>query len=215
MKSLICFLVLLVWTNSFAQFDSLRTEKSRFVSGLIVDEKDNPLPWVTVFNKNSRNAVYSNFDGKFTIEAKPTDSLEFRFVGMHSKNIVADKLEFYLKMYELPMIEVVYGPAYYPQPKPMNTSVVKVKAKDIKKLKSESLKSISVFVIDENTKSPLPGAYVRVKGTRDEEWFMTDFYGQVNIECKRGEIIIVSCIGFHPAEVEITKKDNYLVYLKF
>ena len=208
-------LVLLVWANSFAQFDSLKTEKSRIVSGLIVDEKDNPLPWVSVFNKNSRDAVYSNFDGKFTIEAKPTDSLEFRFAGMHSQKIGAEASDITIKMVELPLLEIVYGPAYYPQSKPMNTSVVKVKAKDIKKINSESLKSISVFVIEENTKSPLAGAYVRVKGARDEEWFMTDVYGQVNIECKKGEIIIVSCIGFHTAEVEITKKDNYLVYLKF
>lgn len=215
MKYLISLLLFLVWISSFSQFDSLKTEKSRIVSGLIVDEKDNPLPYVSVFNKNSRYAVYSNFDGKFTIEAIATDSLEFQFVGMHPQKIVAETSEITIKMVELPLLEVVYGPAYYPQPKHMKTSVVKVKVKDLKKSNSESLKSISVFVVEENTKSPLAGAYVRVKGARDEEWFMTDVYGQVNIKSKKGEIIIVSCIGFYTAEFEVTKKDNYIVYLKF
>ncbi|WP_407429474.1 SusC/RagA family TonB-linked outer membrane protein [Arcticibacter sp.] len=51
------------------------------VTGRVVDERDLPLPGVSVRIKGTSRGSVTNADGKFSIEAKPADSLQFSFVG--------------------------------------------------------------------------------------------------------------------------------------
>jgi hypothetical protein len=76
------FIFLLV-EISFAQ--------TRKVSGIVLDSSNQIIPGVTVVNLNSHKSFAIKFDGVYEIEATPTDSLEFFFIGMKTQRVKADK----------------------------------------------------------------------------------------------------------------------------
>ncbi|PKB17373.1 SusC/RagA family TonB-linked outer membrane protein [Flavobacterium sp. 5] len=67
-------LVVLVAQLTFAQ--------ERSVSGIVSDNAGMPLPGVSVLIKGTKNGTQSDFDGKYTIKAAPSDILVFTYVGM-------------------------------------------------------------------------------------------------------------------------------------
>jgi TonB-linked SusC/RagA family outer membrane protein len=69
-------LVVLVAQLTFAQ--------ERSVSGIVSDNAGMPLPGVSVLVKGTKNGTQSDFDGKYTIKASPSDILVFSYVGMKS-----------------------------------------------------------------------------------------------------------------------------------
>ncbi|WP_369049117.1 SusC/RagA family TonB-linked outer membrane protein [Tenacibaculum sp. UWU-22] len=69
------FLVLVVQV-SFAQ--------QKAISGIISD-KEGPLPGVSVVIKGTSTGVATDFDGKYSIKAKPGDVLQFSYVGYTTK----------------------------------------------------------------------------------------------------------------------------------
>jgi TonB-linked SusC/RagA family outer membrane protein len=56
--------------------------QERSVSGVVSDNAGMPLPGVSVLVKGTKNGTQSDFDGKYTIKAQPTDVLQFSYVGM-------------------------------------------------------------------------------------------------------------------------------------
>src|SRR6187551_4078451 len=74
-------LVVLVAQLTFAQ--------ERSVSGIVSDNTGMPLPGVSVLVKGTKNGTQSDFDGKYTIKAAPSDVLLFSYVGMKSSEISA------------------------------------------------------------------------------------------------------------------------------
>jgi TonB-linked SusC/RagA family outer membrane protein len=73
--------VVLVTQLTFAQ--------ERSVSGIVSDNAGVPLPGVSVIVKGTKNGTQSDFDGKYSIQALPTDVLVFSFIGMKTKEITA------------------------------------------------------------------------------------------------------------------------------
>lgn len=69
-------LVVLVAQLTFAQ--------ERSVSGIVSDNAGMPLPGVSVLVKGTKNGTQSDFDGKYSIKAQPSDVLVFSYVGMKS-----------------------------------------------------------------------------------------------------------------------------------
>lgn len=69
-------LVVLVAQLTFAQ--------ERSVSGVVSDNAGMPLPGVSVLVKGTKNGTQSDFDGRYTIKATPSDILVFSYVGMKS-----------------------------------------------------------------------------------------------------------------------------------
>jgi TonB-linked SusC/RagA family outer membrane protein len=69
-------LVVLVAQLTFAQ--------ERSVSGIVSDNAGMPLPGVSVNVKGTKTGTQSNFDGKYSINAAPSDILVFSYVGMKS-----------------------------------------------------------------------------------------------------------------------------------
>jgi TonB-linked SusC/RagA family outer membrane protein len=67
-------LVVLVAQLTFAQ--------ERSVSGIVSDNAGLPLPGVSVLVKGTKIGTQSDFDGKYTIKATPSDVLVFSYVGM-------------------------------------------------------------------------------------------------------------------------------------
>lgn len=74
------FLALLVQI-SFAQ--------ERMVSGVVSDNSGMPIPGVNVIVKGTTSGTQTDFDGKFSIKASPSQTLVFSFVGMKSKEVMA------------------------------------------------------------------------------------------------------------------------------
>lgn len=83
------FIALLVQI-SFAQ--------ERIVTGVVTDNSGMPIPGVNVLVKGTKLGTQTDFDGKFSISASPTQTLVFNFVGMKSQEIVASSATINVKM---------------------------------------------------------------------------------------------------------------------
>lgn len=72
----------------------LTAEKSRGDSiaftGTIIDGTGLPLPGTNVYIKGTKTVVQTDFDGKYSLNAKQGDSLQISFIGFETKNIVAN-----------------------------------------------------------------------------------------------------------------------------
>ncbi|MCX2486359.1 SusC/RagA family TonB-linked outer membrane protein [Pedobacter sp. MR2016-24] len=76
----VIFYLLIPW-SAFAQ---------NKVSGTVVDNKNNPLPGVSVFEKGTKNGTTSNGDGKFSLTLTQTSAtITFRMVGYLAKELPA------------------------------------------------------------------------------------------------------------------------------
>ncbi|AOC95631.1 von Willebrand factor [Flavobacterium anhuiense] len=60
--------------------------QERTISGIVSDETKQPLPGVTVFNQTSKKNVATDFDGKYSIQAKTGDMLVFSYIGYKNQN---------------------------------------------------------------------------------------------------------------------------------
>ncbi|WP_348799404.1 SusC/RagA family TonB-linked outer membrane protein [Flavobacterium adhaerens] len=69
-------LLVLVAQLTFAQ--------ERSVSGVVSDNAGMPLPGVSVLVKGTKTGTQTDFDGKYTIKAQPSDVLQFSYIGMKS-----------------------------------------------------------------------------------------------------------------------------------
>lgn len=83
------FIALLVQI-SFAQ--------ERIVTGVVTDNSGLPIPGVNVLVKGTKLGTQTDFDGKFSISASPTQTLIFNYVGMKSQEIVASSTTINVKM---------------------------------------------------------------------------------------------------------------------
>jgi TonB-linked SusC/RagA family outer membrane protein len=65
------------------------------VTGVVKNEKGEPLPGVSVFVKGTAKGTTTNGAGEFTIDANKGDKLIFSFVGMETQELtIADQLQF-------------------------------------------------------------------------------------------------------------------------
>lgn len=63
--------------------------QERTVSGTVVDDAGLPIPGVNVVIKGTTTGTQTDFDGKYQIQAAPTQVLVFSFVGMGTKEMPA------------------------------------------------------------------------------------------------------------------------------
>ena len=83
------FIALLVQI-SFAQ--------DRVVTGVVSDNNGLPIPGVNVLVKGTALGTQTDFDGKFSIKATPTQTLVFNYIGMKSQEISASTSVIKVKM---------------------------------------------------------------------------------------------------------------------
>ncbi|MNK01006.1 Colicin I receptor precursor [compost metagenome] len=81
LRVLLTLLTALMMQISFAQ--------QRTVSGTVKDEGGFPIPGVNVLIKGTTTGTQTDFDGKFQIQAAPTDVLVFSYIGMQTQEKVA------------------------------------------------------------------------------------------------------------------------------
>ena len=79
--------------------------QSKIVNGLVKDDKGKSLDGVTIVVQNKKVGVTTDIDGKFTINALPTDKLVFSLTGMKEQVIVVGmKLQMDIIMTEDPKV---------------------------------------------------------------------------------------------------------------
>ncbi|PWJ37999.1 vWA domain-containing protein [Sediminitomix flava] len=66
---------------------SLSLAQEITVAGTVTDENQDPLPGVNIQVKGTSMGTVSNFDGKYSIKAKPSDILVFEYIGYKSQEI--------------------------------------------------------------------------------------------------------------------------------
>ncbi|MEH6536811.1 MAG: TonB-dependent receptor [Psychroserpens sp.] len=71
--------------------------------------------------------------------------------------------------------------------------------------------SVSGNVTDDATKLPIPGVNVIIKGTA--RGVATDFDGNFSIEAARGDILVISYLGYVTKEIEIKDVTNLIITL--
>ena len=78
------FLVLLIVLMAQITF-----AQDRVVSGVVSDNAGLPLPGVSVLVKGTQNGAQTDFDGKYSIKATPSQVLVFSYIGMKTQELKA------------------------------------------------------------------------------------------------------------------------------
>ena len=78
------FLVLLL-----ALVTQITFAQERAVSGTVSDNAGQPLPGVSVLVKGTKTGTQTDFDGKYSIKATPSQTLVFSYIGMKSQEVKA------------------------------------------------------------------------------------------------------------------------------
>ena len=78
------FLVLLI-----VLFAQVTFAQERAVSGTVTDDAGLPLPGVSILIKGTKTGTQTDFDGKYSIKATPTQILIISYIGMKSQEITA------------------------------------------------------------------------------------------------------------------------------
>lgn len=119
------FIALLVQI-SFAQ--------ERIVTGVVSDNNGLPIPGVNVLVKGTKLGTQTDFDGKYSIKASPSQTIVFNFVGMKTQEIVASSTTINVKMKDNAVeLEGVVVTAFgiKRNPKKLGYSVTSVKSSDV------------------------------------------------------------------------------------
>lgn len=96
-KTCILFFVSMLNFSAFAQNSGNKIS----ISGVVVDESDNPLPGVYVIEKGTSNALVTDFDGNFKLTVKPDAILAFSYIGMKKVEYsIGDKTTFRIVLVE-------------------------------------------------------------------------------------------------------------------
>ena len=89
-NGILVLLVVLMAQLTFAQ--------ERSVSGVVSDNAGMPIPGVSVLVKGTQNGTQTDFDGKFSIKATPSQVLIFSYVGMITREITASSAALNVKL---------------------------------------------------------------------------------------------------------------------
>ncbi|AXY72754.1 TonB-dependent receptor [Paraflavitalea soli] len=163
---LICCLVV------YLLFHSAATAQTGKVSGTVTNTQGTPLPGVTVQIKNSKVSTATDAAGKFSINAAPTDSLEFSSIGFKMLTLlVGNKTELVAALQEeANTLNNVIVVGYTTQrKKDLTGSVSTVNTSDIAGLPVGGVDQIlqgkaAGVTITQNTGAPGDGVVVRIRG---------------------------------------------------
>ncbi|AWH85490.1 hypothetical protein HYN59_10335 [Flavobacterium album] len=84
----------LVGTNTAsaqASDTGILPEGLKIITGTVMDEQDMPIPGAEVKIRSTNTKVQTDFDGKYSINAKDGDVLVFAYQGMKTQNIKVSK----------------------------------------------------------------------------------------------------------------------------
>ena len=73
-------------------------------------------------------------------------------------------------------------------------------------------RTLSGTILADDSKSPLPGVTIRVKGTR--RLTQTDVNGKFTIRVSTGEVLQISSVGYETADIKVGAAENIGLSLK-
>ncbi|MBB4119904.1 TonB-linked SusC/RagA family outer membrane protein [Mesonia hippocampi] len=143
------------------------------VSGLITDSSNMPIPGVNILLKNTTTGTTTNFEGRFKLEASPSDTLVVSYIGFKTQELAVREQVFFtinLTPEANTLAAVLINAGYYTTTDRERTgSIAKVTAKEIElqpvvsPLQALQGRMAGVEVISNST---LPGAAptIRIRG---------------------------------------------------
>ena len=166
MKKFTCFLIAL-----FGGFFSMYSQ-SMTVQGKVTDQNDIPLLGVNVLVKNAAKGTTTDFDGNYSIEVSPNETLVFSYLGYEAKEFVindSQTLNVVLNEDQAALDEVVVV-GYGTQKKSVTTGAISsVKAEELQKVPNGRVEQtlqgrVSGVTIAANSGQPGSASTVRVRG---------------------------------------------------
>ncbi len=118
----------------FVLFVQLSFAQERTVTGTVSDNNGLPLPGVSVLIKGTQTGTQTDFDGKFSVKATPTQVLVISFIGMKTQEVTASKTTLTVKMLDDAVeLEGVVVTAFgiKRNPKDLGYSVSSVKSEEL------------------------------------------------------------------------------------
>jgi TonB-linked SusC/RagA family outer membrane protein len=133
-NGVLVLLLVLIAQLTFAQ--------ERAVSGSVSDNTGMPLPGVSVLVKGTKTATQTDFDGKYSIKATPSQILVFSYIGMKAQELSASSTTVNAKLkddsVELESV-VVTALGVKKSARAVGYAVQEVKAADLNKASNNSL----------------------------------------------------------------------------
>ncbi|MDR6969379.1 TonB-linked SusC/RagA family outer membrane protein [Flavobacterium arsenatis] len=126
-------LVCIVFTTASAQ--------DRTVSGTVTDSLGMPLPGVTIMIQDTNTGTNTDYDGNYTIQASPVQTLVFTYIGMRTASqLVGNQTKIDIILKEDSMLEEVIVVGYGSKKKSdVISSVVSIKAEDMTKVATSDI----------------------------------------------------------------------------
>ncbi|SDW58397.1 SusC/RagA family TonB-linked outer membrane protein [Flavobacterium degerlachei] len=164
---LISLLFLLV-QSAFAQ--------TKTITGTVKNKADGiPIPGVTVLIKGTTKSSVTDFDGKYSIVAEPTDLLVFSYIGFLSSEIKTSEKSNIINANlseELNSLDevVVLGSTVRVTRKELGNSVTSIKAEGLNRAKPVDISSalqgkIAGAQVSQNSGDPAGGFSIKLRGT--------------------------------------------------
>ncbi|MEN0052708.1 MAG: TonB-dependent receptor plug domain-containing protein, partial [Mucilaginibacter sp.] len=170
------------------------------ISGTVVDEKDLPLPGVTIKDTNTGKSTVTDISGKFSLDAKDGDVLSFSFVGYVTQT---QKASNGLNIKLLPASEslgevVVIG--YGTQGiKEVTSSVAHVEPKEFRQ--SGSRNALDVI------QGKVPGLTItRTSGTNPNSGVSVQLRGAVTVTGSASPLIVID--GIPGGNLDLIQQDD-------
>jgi TonB-linked SusC/RagA family outer membrane protein len=155
-------------------FVQITFAQTNTVTGTVTDPDGLPLPGVNILIKGENTGTQTDFDGNYSIQASPDQTLIFRYVGFTTKNVkIGNKLQIDVDMsIDSATLDEVIVTGYSNRNQTVATSAtVTISAAEINELAPTTTidnllqgKAAGVQVTAGNGK-PGQGAFVRIRGT--------------------------------------------------
>lgn len=155
-------------------FVQITFAQTNTVTGTVTDPDGLPLPGVNILIKGENTGTQTDFDGNYSIQASPDQTLIFRYVGFTTKNVkIGNKLQIDVNMsIDSATLDEVVVTGYSNRNQTVATSAtVTISAAEINELAPTTTidnllqgKAAGVQVTAGNGK-PGQGAFVRIRGT--------------------------------------------------
>jgi len=150
-----------------------RAIQENIIKGVVFDDTNMPLPGVNVKVIGKSSGTTTDFDGNFSLTAKPEDTLEFSYMGFKTQTIkVNQKTSFNIIMQGSAntLDEVIIsGVAAGTSKKKMSVSVAKIKSEDLNMVPQSSVSSslsgkLAGVTITSLNGSPGSGSSITLRG---------------------------------------------------
>ena len=118
--------------------------EKRIISGIITDESNLAIPGANVFIKGTKNAVATDFDGKFSIQAEKGDQLVFSYIGYKTSYAAvgeSDRMNMKLTNDSMALNEVVVVGYGTQRKSDLTGAVAMVSDADLKKSRAKAEKN--------------------------------------------------------------------------